>query len=474
MSRFLTLSVGIFLLAGTAGAKTLYVDANRGDDATSYAANSASSPWRTVGRAAWGSTNRRSPNAAEAAKAGDVVTVAAGTYDTTATTGQRYEPIYNPANNGTASSPITFKAADGAQVYLRASSVSTGQPIIGAYQKTGIVWDGFLIDERYILTAQDTGPVVVWNSSAVTLQNLTINGYSRGWADNHNGIRLESTDNVTVRNNTISGYKESAAGMNASAITLYRSKTTVIENNTITNASTGIFVKGLVEGPTTLRYNLIRDTDVGVIFGGVGTSTVRNGAIAYGNVIVNGWSGFTFIGYDSVSPANVDVVNNTVINACCSDGGAILFRPGYSGYRNIRIANNLLARSGYGITAWENQLSQVRSDYNAFYDNRAIASIGYRDVTLATLRSTHGKDANSLTANPMFTDEQTFKISSSSPLAGAAPDVLDLNRNGSTSDRVNIGAYATGNELIGRQAGAVSQPAPAPPRPNPPDAVVVQ
>ena len=43
-----------------------------------------------------------------------------------------------------------------------------------------------------------------------------------------------------------------------------------------------------------------------------------------------------------------------------------------------------------------------------------------------------------------------FKLRSNSPLINAGLDVLDLNKNGSTSDRITIGAYITGNEIIGR------------------------
>ena len=60
--------------------RTLYVNSATGNDATTYANNSASTPWRTIGRAAWGSTNYASPNAAQAAQAGDTVLIEAGIY----------------------------------------------------------------------------------------------------------------------------------------------------------------------------------------------------------------------------------------------------------------------------------------------------------------------------------------------------------------------------------------------------------
>jgi len=78
--RILTALCALFLLASSASAADLYVSA-AGNDALSRAQNSAETPWRTIGRAAWGSTNRGAMNSAEAAQAGDVVHVAGGTYD---------------------------------------------------------------------------------------------------------------------------------------------------------------------------------------------------------------------------------------------------------------------------------------------------------------------------------------------------------------------------------------------------------
>src|SRR5262245_57259652 len=102
---------GAILVAAASGvsAKDLYVNGTTGNDSTSYAANSAASPWRTIGRAAWGSTSRTAPVTAEAARAGDTVNVAAGTYVTTGT-GERYGIAYNPVNSGTSTSPIVFAA----------------------------------------------------------------------------------------------------------------------------------------------------------------------------------------------------------------------------------------------------------------------------------------------------------------------------------------------------------------------------
>ncbi|MEF3691538.1 MAG: right-handed parallel beta-helix repeat-containing protein [Candidatus Moraniibacteriota bacterium] len=101
-----------FGIARDSEAKNLYVN-NSGSpaclDSTTYANNNASNPWCTIGRAAWGSTNKATPNTSEAAQAGDFVLVSAGTYLTTGTD-IRYEPALNPVNSGSVENPITFQA----------------------------------------------------------------------------------------------------------------------------------------------------------------------------------------------------------------------------------------------------------------------------------------------------------------------------------------------------------------------------
>lgn len=467
---FQLLAVGLTLLGATAHAKTLYVNGSTGSDSVSYAANSASQPWRSIGRAVWGSVSYGSQNAAEAARAGDTVTVAAGTYETNASTNRRYDPIYNPVNSGTSGAPITIKAATPGSVNLRSTQSSTPQPIIGSYNRSWIVWDGFVIDERYVPTSADTGPVVVWESQNVTVQNLTIRGFSRGWADNHNGIRLEHVNNIIVRGNTISGYNEGPAGMNASGITMYYTQAATIENNEISDTNTGIFVKGVIAGPITIRKNIVRRTGNGILFGGIGTSSASNGARAYNNIVYDCFSCITFIGYDNVSPANVIVANNTVFNATTTwgaDGGAILYRGNYSGYRNIRVANNIFATSRAGAVAWENSVSQVTMSNNAYHQNTSVGEIGgQRYSTVQQWASGTGKDANgSVQVDPRFVDfaGRNVKLQTGSPLIGAGVDILDLNGNGSTTDRVNIGAYAVGNEVIGPGGSTPDAPQPNPP-----------
>lgn len=133
----LTLSVVSF----SAQAKNLYVDGSTGNDSTTYAANDATHPWATIGRAVWGSTSVNNGDASEAAQAGDTVIVKPGTYTATQGTGKRYDPIWCPENSGTSGNPITIRAEG--PVILRSNTGTIGEPVIGAYGRDHIVWDGF-------------------------------------------------------------------------------------------------------------------------------------------------------------------------------------------------------------------------------------------------------------------------------------------------------------------------------------------
>lgn len=89
---------------------TLNVDASLGNDANTYAQVAAGThSWASIGRAAWGSTNREARVAAQAAAAGDTTEVEDGTYSVQQS-GDRFAPGFITENTGSIGSLITFKA----------------------------------------------------------------------------------------------------------------------------------------------------------------------------------------------------------------------------------------------------------------------------------------------------------------------------------------------------------------------------
>ncbi len=456
--RPLSILILLSLFSSQAVAKELFVSAGSGNDSVSYAQNDQARPWRTLGRATWGSTSIASPNTSEAARAGDTVNVAAGTYNTSAATNSRYTPIYNPVNSGAPGAYIRFVAQG--QVYLRSSDSSGTQPIIGTLDRSYVVWDGFIVDEAFVPTRADTGPVVVWGSNNVIIQNLHVTGVPQAWGDNHGGIRIENSGDVTIRGNLVERFDESHGG----GITTYSARGLIVENNEIRNCSDGIFIKGADNSAVTIRYNLVVNNKNGIMFGSVGID--GRPSFVYQNVILDSTlGGVIFIGYDNRTPAHVTVANNVIDGTTRSgDGGGILLRPGYSGYRDLAFANNIVTDANAGVTAWGTELSAISFRNNNYFNNNRVAYVGYSDLSLASWQSTYGKDTTGTqTVDPRFVGGGDYKLATNSALIGAGVDVLDLNRNGSTTDAIPMGAYVTGSEVIGRNASS-SSITPAPPQ----------
>jgi hypothetical protein len=444
------------LLSTTLNAKTLYVDGNVGDDSVTWANNSASTPWRTIGRAVWGSTNKGSPNPSQAAQAGDVVNVAAGTYSSSLSTGGgRWDVLYNPVNDGTSSSPIRIVATG--TVGIRAQTWNG--PVIGANSANYVTWSGpFLIDETYIRTAPDTGPVVLTGSIGSGVDGITIHGAGATWADNHVGVRMEPCQQCFVRNTTIDNFhSQTGYTRNGAAIMLYDNDDAIIENNEFFNCGTGVSIKGARDGSTQertiIRNNIIRNmTVMGVFIQHTARSRV------YQNIVRNVPIAFFLSGTPEATQHPVEdlVANNTVDSANWG-----IYYNGF--YENVRFRNNIFSNTQYAHLS-ESQTGVMSSTtQNNVYGSSTVGSFVGANFTFDSWRSVTGQDTaspGSLVADPQFVNRTSgdFRLQAGSPARSIGVDLLDLDRDGSTSDIVPVGAYVTGNERIG--PGVI--------RPNPP------
>ncbi|HWR97507.1 MAG TPA: right-handed parallel beta-helix repeat-containing protein [Candidatus Methanoperedens sp.] len=461
----------LLLLPSAVEAKMLYVDGASGNDAVSYANNSPSQPWRTLGRAVWGQTTRPATypgaNASQAARAGDTVIVKEGVYTTAAGSGARNFPIYTPVNSGTAGSPIVITGER--RVELRAEPGSPGGPIIGCYRSPHITWDNFYIDEQNISTVPDTGPVVAWDTTYCELRNLEIKSKTAQWNDNHPGIRVEYADYVTISNNKIydvRGYFGARSHINCPGIQLYKSEHIVIENNEIFNSDAGIFIKSeswtKTQGDITVRYNLLHDlASTGII---VMAADGNPGGKVYQNVIRNCATGITFFGLLGADygpgPENVTVANNTIHN--CSYAGLFL-KSVINWSTGNRFWNNLITNSGYAVRADEETgegaarligSNFLSSEHNSYNRVTRHANVAYTEYSLPQWKSSYRQDSSTPTssiADPLYFDSSNndFRLRQGSPVMNAGVDILDLDNDGSSTDPVTIGAYVTGNEVIG-------------------------
>ena len=432
--------LSVLLAGNVAQAKNLYVNTATGNDSATYASNTISNPWKTIGRAAWGSTVRSSPNSGQAAQAGDTVFVAAGTYNEGAASGDRFGVTLNPANSGTSDSNRIIFQAQG-DVILRhtgSESAGTGGPIIGASSRNYITWDGFHIVEQYAQYRGDTGVITVSSSTGVTIKNNLIDGMTVTYQDNHNGIRLESTIGARIQNNTIHGIFGTGAynNHNAAGIMTYDTSYATIENNEIYATQCGIWPKGDHSGDSypqeynTIRYNYIHNVlSEGI---GIGDST---GDSIYQNIIANSRMG---VAWSVGGAVNSAFYNNTIYNMSESP-----IMNGVDTSSGIVIKNNIISypasTNNYGAN-WEIGTTPIAFDYNNYYNNASGWAFNSTvKSTLSSWRTATGGDAHAILTNPQFVNAANgdFHLQAGSP-ALTASDVGGP-----------VGAYITGMEVIG-------------------------
>jgi hypothetical protein len=454
--------------------KTLYVDLATGNDSTTYANNSEVNPWRTLGRAAWGSTNRNARNPSQAARAGDTVLVAAGTYSGPGSN-SRNIPTYYTENSGTAANPIVFRAVG--TVILTLSSGNG--PVIGAYLENYITWDGFTIHEANAPSRPDTGSVTLFGCTGCVLQNLDINGngLGHGAEDNHNGIRIEDSHDILIRNNRIQNvYTASSNANNGAGIMVYGSGAVTFEHNEIFDCGSGIDLKG---GPNvdidffTIRYNVIYNIGVGgtgngiVLHAGAATTPEAPTRI-YQNVIRNvvqaGVRIWRFSDTDPTNtPMNGKIVNNTIYNV----GRGVWVDNEPLPNAGFVFRNNVVMNADEGAIHYNGNpslKSKFDSEHNVYFAFGSNFAVTTSDThSLSNWKNSFGQDAASpasVNSNPLFVDAGNldFRLSAGSPALARGRDFLDLDNDGNTNELITAGAYITGNEVIGRTQAVPDMP----------------
>lgn len=449
-------------------AKTLYVN-NSGtpscSDSTTYADNTSLAPWCTVKRAAWGSTTRSSPNTSEAAQAGDTVLITSGVYSVSDVYDDRSVAFYNPANSGSSGSPITFRGSGGL-VELRAANAIGAA--IGCNQKNYIVWDGFYIDENLWRSTGDTGNVVFWNCNNGQILNSQIKGRGTiGREDNYPGVRLEYTDNITVKNNKIWNWGP-VDGHNSAGVMTYRSGSTLVENNEIYDCGAGIYFKANTwdNNPTgdghglvwnTVNKNYIHDINGdGVLWYRTHQTTDRQKNTQ--NIFENMDTGVSIspFGDAESDPNNVDVVNNTFINCTGVSVATQLTDP-----TGNRIYNNIFYTTTASLSPirvqWSDATygalvkSQNDAEHNLYYGaTNHVTGESISAVSFATWKSTYFQDSASpagVNSDPLFVGSGSYKLQAGSPALTLGRTITDIH--GSSGETIPAGAYITGSEQIG-------------------------
>lgn len=458
------------LYVGSPTGATLWVNSVFGNDSATRAAVRAgggSIAWATIGRAAWGSTNFSSPNAGEAAEAGDVVEVAAGTYSGAGvstyvgTNPSRYTPLYKCANTGSEGSPITF-AANGV-VTLETTS---GQgAIIGALDQDYITWRGFTINEANAPSSPDTGPVVLWSTTGSVIEYCTITGDASYLpADNHIGIRCEHTQQVVIRHNEISYFYTGQSGpANGCGIETYWTGNFSVHNNYIHHCGTAIFLKANGDegvdayafGPIDVYLNRVETVAYGIYFyrrSEIGAYKYR----AYQNLLID--ADYPFVVHSSFAdgsdPRLAFIVNNTAVGANVEH---VLFLNLVSAAGH-EVKNNIFSGApqffaSEGVDAVELGVS-TNVDFNRNVYHAATVRFARLEDGAATNYADYAawsaaipQDANSITSDPQFVGSGSYKLQAGSPalVQGRVVDGIG----GTTGATIPAGCYITGSETVG-------------------------
>jgi hypothetical protein len=423
----------------------------------------------------WGSTSPSNKNSSQAARAGDTVYIAEGTYNDSSGFGSR-SPLYDPANSGTPGNYITFQAVGRVEL---TTSGGTFAPVIGSGNASYIEWDGFTINQANIDYRYGNGIINIWGDHT-TIENCTIIGIytDQGNPDQHNAVLVSGNEGhllegLVIRNCDISGFT-GASGRNDSAITLYYLGSAVIEHNRIYNNATGIYAKTTTTDSSGvyIRYNLFHDQRGDCI-----VPQAHSYWYIYQNIFRDSAVGFAF--FPSIYQTGTDkprylyVVNNTFDNI---SWGAIYWKNEQF-INNCFVQNNIITNSDYSIygqIAYNAMTTnRVAFNYNIFnnYGTFGIHSES-NGFSFASWQSDHQQDLNSgNNVNPHYVDASNddFRLQQNSPCRADGPyagmDILDLDNDGSTSDPIAMGAYIGGDETIGivaGQSGGGSDPDPPP------------
>ncbi len=227
-----------------------------------------------------------------------------------------------------------------------------------------------------------------------------------------------------------------------------------------------------------VRYNYGRDSWMGIRADQlVRTANPDHSVEIYQNLLVNiTENAFHTNHYDGAETYYLRIVNNTVKNCGRAFEGAILTtNAGHIFQNNIFADCQLGFRSQDSSSAWTPATFVAR--HNLYRGLTTGAQFrfelsGQTSLSFASWQAMGQDNASpaSRVADPLFVNESSgnYRLQTGSPARNAGVDVLDLNGNGSRTDSITLGAYITGNEIIGRSSSGTPTPTP-----NAPTSIVV-
>jgi hypothetical protein len=410
------------------------------------------------GSASWSEcTDIETPCSAETAmenaQAGDTIYFRGGIYvlpkiTLSGCTARWKTGLIAPSHSGTEDNPISFMAYPGEIPFLD-NSANKGQcNVIASFGTDGqdyIIWDG-IHTKVELCVAHDGTPdgsgagrgwgAQIHKSNHVIIRNCDIEGAPNGLSNN-NCIRIEDASYHEVYNNKLHG---SLGTFNSTGITSYSSSHGNIHHNSVYNNTQGLYDKA--EGEyTNYHHNFFRDNVRGFSIATESGSISPNNIKCYQNVFIN--HSEDAIDLRGVLGAHDNYIyNNTFVN------GKRGVYTHNSSLKNNNIFNNIFANNDGAVTYVASSTVSL-SNYNTLY-NTGKFNLGdwggvYYD-SLSDWQSSTGYDLQSNTNNPNF-----INSAGTNPEDYKRTSYPEDGRGG--SDASVIGAYITGNEVIGYNSG---------------------
>lgn len=399
------------------------------------------------------------------ATSGMVVGVMPGTYSRASTSSNSV-----PAFNLVAGTTVVCKRAAAYNVSNRSefrngvTSGDNGCPTIGVNGGSNAVWIGPYVSENVSRSSSDTGPAALRNTTGSQIKGARIDGITVARGDNHNCIRLEDVHECLVSSCMLSGCRNSPSfSQNHAAVMAYNTTASVVEHCDISDCDVGIFMKGIHDGDiggNAVRYNRVTNCGYAIYTGGPNNDSSLDANPYEFNLIIDCEEAFAHNSYDAVSPSEVHIRHNTVVNI--SAKGIGWANPAGSGaYRDEVIENNLFVsvamiyscgNSG-GIS--DGQLATINAirgaiNHNAVYTFTTWARQNDTNYnSRAAWNTKSGWDANSttLTGNPFVNPGAGDYRLNNTAGAGAAARVA-------SSTGGPVGCFITGDESPGLQQAA--------------------
>ncbi|MEO6253340.1 MAG: T9SS type A sorting domain-containing protein [Ferruginibacter sp.] len=312
------------------------------------------------------------------------------------------------------------------------------------------------------LANKNSGTVINQNLiNTATPNNVQFNAI---WVGFENGVQI-SANNISGLTTT-NDLTAITAGLTPTAISTTATTGNEVTGATITNnvigtvvstSTTGFSAAGIAIASAATGTNLIANN---VIYGVTAPST--SGDLATG-IYVGGGAATTQVYYNSVSMSGtrgsatyssfalavngttptIDIRNNILVNTQTSTGAGQSYAIGLA------------------YTSTVGNYANLTSNYNDFYTSGTSAALskvgslsqgsGTNLTTLAAWQAETGRDANSISADPLFNSITNLQPQTGSPVVGAAitgtgitTDITCFTRSGTTP---TIGAYETAADL---------------------------